>query len=283
MTSHNVHYLNGKLVSDAELTIQVRDLGYIRGYGVFDFLITYQNGKPFHLTDHIERFLESARIIDLTLPYSAAQIREIVLQTLDANPTQGEKSIRLIASGGVGPDGLTQSETPSFICMVEKRVPSPSECFDPGAKVALVHYQRSYPEAKTLNYIAAVVSLKRARREHQAYEVIFHNGKEITEGATSNVFVVKNGIIATPADEILRGVTRKVLLELLPEVEVRPVTVDEFKNADEVFLAASNKEVMPVVFVDSRTVGTGRIGAVTQKVMSIFEKYTQSSEWFDTI
>lgn len=277
------HLINGVLVSEAELLISPRDLGFLRAFGVFDLLITYQKGQPFRLNDHIDRFFRSAEIISLHLPWDKAEVKEWVWRALNANADGAEKVIRIIASGGVGLDGMTQAAAPTFICMIEPRKAFAEQLYREGATLGISRHLREIPEAKSVNYIHGIAALHEARKTLNAVDVLYHDD-QVYEAATSNIFAVIHGEIVTPKNRILKGVTRQVLLEILPPIYPvfeRRMNIDELLGASEIFITASNKEVMPVTRIGERLIGDGKVGPVSHQAMKIFEDYTRSTQWFD--
>src|SRR4051812_33765658 len=111
-----IHFLNGKFVTEDELLISPRDLGFVRGYAVADFLVTYKN-HPFKLSEHIDRLFKSAEIIGLQIPWSKAQVATWVKETLDKNDKDTEKTIKIIVSGGSS-HSMHQSDVPTIVMIV---------------------------------------------------------------------------------------------------------------------------------------------------------------------
>lgn len=271
----SVHYLNGTFVEERELLISPRDLGYSRGYAVFDFLITY-NGRPFKLEKHIERLFNSAAHIELKLPWSKDEIFRIVTETVARNTDPGEKAIKIMVSGGISQSLMPVPQNTMLIVLVDPRTASPKELYEKGAAVVTVRHTRYAPEAKTNNYIEGVLQVQRSY-DSGAIEPIYYDDVQVFEGASSNIWAVIDGVLLTPKSKILAGITREVLLEIL-KIDI-PIRVADFSReqllgASEVFLTASNKEVMPVTRIDGSDIGDGTVGYITQKVMQQFRDYT---------
>lgn len=273
------HWLNDRIVDEAELLIPARDIGFLRGYAVFDFLITYKN-RPFRLSDHLDRLLNSATHIKLHVPYQKSQIEQWVNAALAANEPTPEKSIRIVLSGGVGADSITPNpDKPTCIVFIDPFKAYPEEFYTQGTGITLVEHMRYTPLAKSNNYIEGVMRIREAHAVN-AVEPVYHSDNLVYEGATSNIFAVIDGTLRTPKLNVLAGVTRKVLLEILDvPVVVDDITVDELKKASEVFLTASNKEIMPITTIDGTPVGNGNVGVVTKHVMAEFRKYVESGNW----
>lgn len=277
--SDAVHFLNGKFVKEEELVLPVRDLGFTRGYAVFDFLITYPTQRPFMLSRHIDRLYRSAEIVGITVPYTKEEMSELVLKTLAENPG-GEKAIKILVSGGVAHSLLPSSE-PSVVITIDPLNPLPEELYEKGAGIITVKHSRYAPSAKTTHYIEGVKGVKAAHKVG-AIEPVYYDDNRIFEGCASNIFALIDGTLMTPKSGILEGITRSVLLEILKldvPVEVADFSREDLQDADEVFLTASNKEVLPITHIDSKPVGAGAVGAVTKDVMKQFRELALSERW----
>ncbi len=274
----DIYYINGQFVADEQAQISVNDLSVIRGFGVFDFLRTY-NGVPFHLDDHLKRLERSARLIGLKLPHPTAEIGEIVQATLARNHHQ-ESNIRIVVTGGLSSDGITPGDSPRLLVMVTGVKPMPAEWYTKGVKVITSHVDRFMPGAKSINYIPAIVCQAEARNQ-QAIEAIYvdRNGY-VLEGTTSNIFAfIGDTLITPPCDRVLPGITRQVVLNLANKefsIVERHLHKDEIRLFDEAFLASSIREVVPIVAIDSIKTGNGKPGIKTQKIMQLFRDTTSA-------
>jgi branched-chain amino acid aminotransferase len=269
----DVYFIDGEFVKADEAAISVNDLAVLRGYGVFDFLRTY-NGKPFCLEAHIERLLASAQLIGLAVPWSSEEICDIVMETLSHNQHE-ESNIRILVTGGGSEDMITPENRPRLLVLVTPVIKFPGWWYTKGVKVVTTPVERYIPEAKSINYIPGIVALAEASRQ-DAIEAIYidHQGR-VLEGTTSNYFAVIDGHLITPGAGILKGITRKIILQLTQDEfhpQLRNISLDELKKSDEVFLTSSNKEVAPVVRIDDTVIGDGKPGEQTQKIMQIFHR-----------
>lgn len=276
----SIHFLNGKFVSEKELLISPRDLGYSRGYGVFDFLITYRH-KPFMLQRHIDRLFLSAKAIALSVPWSKEQVSEWVLKTLDANKTtNNEKVIRITISGGSSLT-LTPPSSPTIVITIDTAISCPPENYKNGVAAILVEFQRYRPEAKTNNYIEAIRSINGVNTLN-IDELIYHSSGMVRECSRCNIFAVIDGRLLTPKTNILEGITRGVLLDILEltvPIAVEDFSVDTLHTASEVFFTATGKEVMPVIKIDGVLVGDGEVGTITKEVMKQHHSFVHSDLW----
>jgi branched-chain amino acid aminotransferase len=272
-----IFYVDGQFIPAENAMIPVQDLSVLRGYGVFDFMRTY-GGRPFHLDDHIRRLAASARHLELTLPCSAEQITALTLETLTRNGF-AEAGIRIVVTGGASLDSITPTHESKLLIMVMPLSPCPGHWYAQGAAVITLDNRREMPQAKSLNYSAAILAMSRARREG-AIEAIYCDGQGgLLEGTTSNIFAFKGDELVTPQNGILPGITQRVILDLAAELfPVKPGTIriDEIPNLDEAFITASNKEVVPIVRIDGHTIGPGRPGERTRKIMAAFAAYTKA-------
>lgn len=276
-----VHFFNGKLVSEEELLLSPRDLGFARGYAVFDFLITYPHHRPFKLKEHIDRLFNSAEAISLRIPWSKKQIMTWIKQTLDANKSKEEKMIKVIISGGVSDSLLPKQKEPTIIIIVDPRHLYPTSFYTKGIGMITVKHHRYAPHAKTNNYIEGVKQSQEAEKI-DAVEPIYYDDSQVFEGATSNIFAVINGILKTPGSHILPGITRNTVLESLVlslPVVVEDFTIEDLRRAEEVFLTGSNREITPITRIDGKKVGNGSVGVITKEVMEQFRLYTHSKNW----
>lgn len=271
-------YVNGDFLSTAAARLPVQDLAILRGYGVFDFLRTYQ-GRPFRLRDHLRRLERSAQAIYLTLPTSLETIEAIVYETLARNALP-EANLRIVVTGGVSSDGLSPADQAGLIVLVTPVREYPTTYYSLGVKVITTAVERYLPQAKTINYIPAIMALKQAQAA-QAVEALYVNRQQhILEGTTTNFFIFHGDQLLTPLEDILPGVTRDFVIELARDsgfaVVERALTLADVRQADEAFLTASNKEIMPVHHLDDLQIGPGHCGPHTQTLMTAFHQATRT-------
>ncbi len=274
-------YIDGSFLEEEQAKISILDLGLIRGYGVFDYMRTYK-GRPFQLYDHLLRLRYSAEHVGLSLSRSFEEI-ETIIQTLLKNSGLEEAGIKILVTGGVSHDQLLPQNNPSLMIYVFPLKPLPKECYLNGIKTITTKLLRIVPQSKTLQYIPAIMALKKGLLTNAQEALYLNKNKEILEATTSNFFAFKNGVLITPeSEEILLGITRAVMLKLAKEhfpIEIRPVSITEWADFDEVFLTSSNKEVLPVIQIDDHVIRTGKVGKNTQFLMQLFAAYTAQKEW----
>ena len=266
----NYVFLNNQFIKEENAFLNIKDLGFLRGYGAFD-VASVKNKEVFKLKEHLERFFKSAKYLNLKIPYSKSEIIKIVDQLINKNH-HSLSSIRLIISGGVSLDGrMVNKET--FIILNDQVLPYSDDYYKNGVSVISREYRRTNPSVKSLDYQFAY-SIYQTQPLLKAFEIIFYDQNLVLEGATSNIFIVKNGKLITSKDNILYGITRNEVIKLakkmkIPTIEAQ-ITLEELFSADEVFITATFKKIMPVVKIDEKTIGSGKPGKITKELMAEF-------------
>lgn len=263
-------YINGKIVKSAKPQIKLTDLGLLRGYAVFDFIKVIK-GEPLFWREHLARFRRSAKLLGLTVKASDADLTKVAKQLLVKNKlSKSDGSLRLIMTGGESSNGMMPSGKSTLAILVEASYNLPEKVFKTGGKLITVDYARSFPQAKTTNYLLAV-SLQGKKVRSGAVEILYLDQDKILEASTSNFFLVKNKTLITPKAGVLPGITRGVVIKLAKQsgykVEERGVKVSELKAADEAFITATNKDVCPIIKIDQLTIGSGQVGEITKELL----------------
>ncbi len=269
-------FLNGQIIPLEEAKISVLDIGLLRGYGVYDGIAGI-GGKPFRFSDHWNRFLSGAHVLNLNVPITEETAEKKIIELLEKNNLKDRANIRMILTGGNTIAGIEYDfEKPTFYILTEKWESLPKEYYDSGAKLITYPYIREMPEYKTINYIRAV-NLQNFRKEEKAAEILFVKDGEVLECSTSNIFIVKDKKLITPAENILKGITRKAVLEIASGLDIiieeRIVFEEELKTADEVFITSSFKDIVPIVKIDDFKIGNGEVGQITSELMDKFTGY----------
>ncbi len=272
----DTYYIDGEYVDEDKAMVSVKDITVLRGYGVFDFMITY-NRRPFRLEEHVTRFENSAAGIGLQLNHTHQEICDIVVEAIRSNPHHNESNIRILYTGGISLDSVTPRGNGILMVMVTPRHELPDWWYTDGAAIALVEMERFIPSAKSTAYLNAVYAQQQARKTGAIEAVYVDREQRVLEGTTTNIYGIKGNELITPPDGILPGVTRGVVLELaegLLDVNLRHIDRKELAQMDEIFISASNKEIVPVIRVDDMTVGDGKPGKVTREIMKRFREHT---------
>lgn len=265
-----IAYVNHSFLEEEKAVLQAGDLALQRGYGAFDFLRT-KNGVPLFLDHHLDRLFNSASTMYLHPVHTKKQLKEIVHQLVEKNELP-ESGIRIIFTGGYSPDGFEPSVPNLIVLQQGIQLPTP-EKFNAGVKVITHEYQRDLPAVKSINYFMGIWLQQKVKAQHAA-DVLYHQEGWVSEFPRSNIFIVtKEGKVITPAERILKGITRMKLLELMKnkfEVFERPLHLDEIKGAAEVFMTSTTKRILPVCQVDGHIIGEGKAGKITTLLNTIF-------------
>lgn len=277
-----MHYLNGQFLKDEEAKISVFDLGLLRGYGVFDYLRTYQH-KPFHLKEHLDRLAFSAQEVGLTLPHTYNEITDIITHLLQ-HTTDEELGIKILLTGGLSDDHITPREPAHLMILTQALNPPSSIDYQEGIATITSSLKRSQPTAKTLQYTPAIIALKQGKLKNAKEVLYLNDNNEILEATTSNFFIfTREGKLRTPeSPELLIGITRAVVLHLAQShfpIEIGPIPLSSLEEAAECFITSSNKEILPVTRIDDHLIGTGKVGPHTTSLQALFRAYTQLGSW----
>jgi branched-chain amino acid aminotransferase len=282
-------WIDGAPVDAAQARVPVYDRGFLYGDSVYEVLRTFE-GRMFELEPHLDRMEHSAAELQMKLP-PRETIRRAIEETLRA---AGEKNayIRIMVTRGAGEIALdpAAADGPRLIVIVKEVTPPPASAYQEGVEVAIVGRSRSSPAApgqtvdpsvKSGNYLVSVLAVAEARRRG-AYEAILCDGVgRITEGGSSNFFIVSGGRVQTPplSAGLLEGITRSVVMQLCRgagvAVDEVPLWPADMKHADEAFITSSVRGIVPVARVDGDAIGAGRPGPITTKVMALYDKKTR--------
>jgi branched-chain amino acid aminotransferase len=275
--------IDGAIVGPADARVSVFDRGFLYGDAVFEVLRTY-GGVPFALDEHIARLRRSAERVFIVLPVDDVTLRREVERAVAASGND-ESYVRIVVTRGTGPLSLDPDTAghPLRVVLVDAVSPPPREAYERGIAAILVHTRRAVDGtaaegAKVSNYLANLLAMReaKARGAHEALIVDSHG--HVVEGASSNVFVVLGGGIATPPETagILAGITRAGILRAAADLGMtaveRDVPVADLLGADEVFITSSIRELLPVVRVDDRPIGSGVPGPVARALHAQFRR-----------
>ncbi|GGE10060.1 D-alanine aminotransferase [Marinithermofilum abyssi] len=265
------------LIARERAQVDIEDRGYQFGDGIYEVIRVY-GGKIFCLSEHLDRFERSAREIKLDLPYSLERLGSLLEDLVRQNQlTDG--TVYLQASRGAAPRNhpFPEKAVPVIVAYT-KEAPRPMSYLQDGIHTITqedIRWLRC--DIKSLNLLGAVLA-KQAAVERGCQESILHRDGRVTEGSSTNVFIVKDGELRThPANNlILHGITRAVVLELAQELAIpvkeTPFFVEELFRADEIFVTSTTMEIAPVVSIDGRKTGSGHPGPVTRRLQEAFEK-----------
>jgi len=263
--------VNNELLPANQATLAVNDLAIQRGYGIFDFFKTI-NHTPIFLEDHLDRFYQSASILQLPVSYSREELK-VLFDRLMAQNQLPDSGIRITLTGGYAADGYTIT-TPNLI-ITQQALPDNKGLHTTGIRLVTYPHQRQLPAAKSIDYLMAVW-LQSFVKQQEAQDVLYHQNNEVSECPRSNFFIVtKDDTIKTPAHRILQGVIRKQVLQLAAgryAVEEKPITLDDIYRAKEAFITSTTKSILPVVKVDGQPIGAGIPGEITTALAADLQK-----------
>ena len=281
-------YISGKWVDEEDAVISVFDHGLLYGDGVFEGIRIY-NSRVFLLEEHIDRLYDSAKAIALEIPMAKSEMMEAVAETCRANGL-AEGYIRLVVTRGKGSLGLNPylCSEPEVIIIAAKIQLYPRELYENGLKIVTVGTVRNHPEAinpriKSLNYLNNVLAKIEAINAGCMECLMLNHKGEVAEASGDNVFAVRNGEIITPPSSCgaLEGLTRNKVIELAQEaglvVQERVMARYDLYVADEVFLTGTAAEIISVVEIDKRAIGSGEPGIITGKLADLYSAYAQSN------
>lgn len=274
-------YINGEYFSKDEAKISVYDHGLLYGDGIFEGMRIY-SGKVFRLHEHLLRLWESATAISLQIPIGIDDLTNDVNEAVKRNGLE-EGYIRLIVTRGSGALGLDpfQCAHPQIIIIVDKITLYPKALYENGLELVTASTIRNHPAAlspriKSLNYLNNVLAKMEGLKAGCKEALMLNHQGQVAECTGDNVFIVKAGQLITPPKEagILEGITRNAVIDLAKEAEIEtiesPLTRHDLFVADECFLTGSAAEVIPVVTLDGRTIGTGSPGHITKQLNDSF-------------
>jgi branched-chain amino acid aminotransferase len=276
-------YINGKFYPKAEAKISVYDHGLLYGDGVFEGLRVY-SGRVFRLQQHLVRLYESARAIQLTIPMTVEQMTEAVNLSV-AHNKMSDAYIRLVITRGAGSLGLDPAKTsdPQVIIIVDHIELYPKEKYEHGLEIVTASTIRNHPGAlnpriKSLNYLNNILARIEGKLAGCSEALMLNHQGQVAECTGDNIFVIHHGKLYTPPIDagILEGITRNAVMELATslgmDVVEQTMTRHDIYVADECFLTGSAAEIIPVVKLDGRAIGSGSVGEITKQLSDAFHK-----------
>jgi branched-chain amino acid aminotransferase len=281
-------FIDGQYYDEDHAKISVFDHGLLYGDGIFEGIRAY-NGRVFKLKEHIDRLFYSAKAILLTLPMSHADLCRSVVETCRQNGLR-DGYIRLVVTRGVGGLGLNPNKCkrPSVIVIADKIQLYPAEYYARGLDIITVPTTRNLhnalnPAIKSLNYLNNILAKIEANNGGCEEAIMLNNEGYVAECTGDNLFLVKGNDLLTPplSAGALYGITRGVVMDLARasgmKVSEPNLTRYDVFNADECFLTGTGAEVVPVVKVDGRVIGSGTPGPKTKDLVRQYHELVQSS------
>jgi branched-chain amino acid aminotransferase len=281
-------YVDGKYYSERDAKVSVFDHGLLYGDGIFEGIRAY-HGRVFKLKEHIDRLFYSAKALLLDVPLTHQQMMKAVVETCRQNKIR-DGYIRLVVTRGAGTLGLNPNrcKNPAVIIIADKIQLYPPELYKRGMDIVTVPTTRNLhsalnPAIKSLNYLNNILAKIEANNAGCEEAIMLNAEGFVSECTGDNLFIVKEEHLQTPplSAGALYGITRKVVMEMAVEsglqVSEPNLTRYDLFNADECFLTGTGAELVAVVKIDGRVIGTGKPGPVTEKLIAQYRALTKVS------
>lgn len=281
-------YVDGQLVDSASAGVSVFDHGLLYGDGVFEGIRVY-DGRAFALDEHVDRLIGSAKSIALALPLEKAELCGVVRRMCRVNHVENGY-VRLVVTRGKGDLGVdpAKCEHATLICIADNIALFPKSFYETGISAITASQRRARsdmldPRIKSLNYLPNILAKIEANRAGVQEAIMLNERGEVAECTGDNIFAVLGGTVVTPwaSSGILMGITRGVIIDLLrrndvPVVE-QPLTLHDVYRADECFVTGTAAEVVALVRVDGRKIGSGKPGPITNRAINWFWEHVAQS------
>jgi branched-chain amino acid aminotransferase len=279
-------WMNGTLVDESQAKVSVFDHGLLYGDGVFEGIRIY-SGRVFELPAHLKRLYESAKVIRLNIGMSVDAMTKAVEDTVKANGIS-DGYIRLLVTRGVGTLGLNPftCKAAQVIIIADQIQLYPADLYEKGMKVISASTIRNHPmslppQVKSMNYLNNILAKIEALDKDVPEAIMYNHEGFVAEASGDNIFVVRNGELLTPPVQAgaLAGITREVVMKLAAGLGISVVEMNltrfDLYIADEFFLTGSAAEIIGVIDIDGRTIGSGKPGPVTQRLQKAFFEYAK--------
>lgn len=280
-------FLDGKWVPEADAKISVYDHGFLYGDGVFEGIRAY-NGRVFRLDEHVDRLFESARALLLDIPYTRAEMRELILEACRVNGLRNAY-IRPIVARGKGDLGLDprKCKVATTVILAREFGALYGDKYEKGLSLVTCSTRRTPPQClspniKSLNYLNNILARIEVNARGADEGIMLDMNGLVSEATADNIFVVRRGALnAPPTANSLKGITRAAVIDVAHRLAVpvshEPMTLFDVYNSDEVFITGTAAEIAPCVTVDDRRIGDGKPGPVTKRLIEGFRELTAST------
>lgn len=255
---------------DASLIMVPADsIGLNRGYAAFDFMKVV-NRKPFYTERHIDRFFRTMSVLRIEIPYSREELQNIINSLTEKNE-DSNYGLKFFAV----PIDINDSDTYKcdiYIVPVDLPVYQP-DMFTEGSSLITKEYLRFLPEAKSTNYLPTIF-WENELKKHNALEILYCFNGQVLETSKSNIFIVRDNHVYTQGNNVLKGITRSIVIDLLGENRIpfseKEILTDELFAADEVFITSTTKGIAPIINIDGKTINDGVIGTISKKLLKAY-------------
>ena len=280
----HISFFNGKFIPTNEVSLNLIDnfLTVVRGYQVFTFLKTTNQGQPIFLDHHINRVFNNVDKMKMEIEESKEDVKSLVLETLKKNDcSKQECNIMITFLGGKTGDssGLIAAHPSRLLIFITPSRKHPEEFYINGISVGLIEHARSNADIKSpMTYGPALLAQNTLAKDGAYNEILYTDKGRVLEGTTFSFFIIKDdeSVVTSKADgSILSSITRLVLIDILKNnqinVEERDLTLDEVYQSKEAFIASSTRDVIPVVSIENNAIGDRKIGNTTKKIMDLYQ------------
>ncbi len=274
-------FLNDKIIPDTDGIISTGDRGFLYGDGIYETLRSY-DGKPFKLTDHLERMRNSAKQLRISFNHTDTDIGERINELIEKNHSN-DAYIRITLSRGTGGSALQMDDNinPNILIQVKPFTPYERKLYEDGMSLVISNCRRSTSSPiychKTTNLLTSILLKEEANKKSAHEAIILNTDGYVAECIVSNIFMVSRGSVITPSldTNILPGITRKTILGICYDSGI-PVsedlfTIERLVKSDEVFITNSLMEIMPVSKIENYKIGNTIPGKITQHLMSAYK------------
>ncbi len=281
-------FLNDALIDAEKACVSATDGGFLYGAGLFETMRSYPappKGGVFRLDDHLGRLFASAKALSIEHDYDRKFLTEAVYDVLKANKLTDARIRLTLSAGAISQSDETRKAT--LLIAATKLQPYPAEYYKKGVLVVLCPFRQNVTEPtcghKTTSYLPRMIALRQAHEKRAAEALWFTTDGKLAEGCVSNVFLVKDSTVLTPATStpVLGGIARKTVCEIARSNNMKlmekDLSIDDMLVADEIFLTNVIMEIMPVVAVEKHTVGDGRPGENVKKLSKLYKKYVEKA------
>jgi branched-chain amino acid aminotransferase len=266
--SVNIGFNNGDYCLISDIRIPLENLAIGRSYAGFDFF-RINKGNAFYLDRHLARLFNTIKLLKLKIDFSEEEIKDAINQLIVKNNISN-----FFMKIYVIPQNSSEIPISSDLYIIPCEMPEFSNrIYENGTNLLMKEYSRFLPEAKSTNYIASIFWQEEISAI-QAVDVLFYQNSLVLECSRGNVFMVKDGKVYTPAENILKGITRSIVIDLLREENIplylNSISIEELLKADEVFISSTTKMIIPIVKINTNTIGNGKPGNIAKRISELF-------------
>ncbi|NWG40090.1 MAG: D-amino acid aminotransferase [Hydrogenophilaceae bacterium] len=275
-------YLNGMLLPQEEATVSILDRGFMLGDGVYELIPVFHR-KPFRLDEHLRRMQHSLDGIRLANPMQDSAWRQVITQVVELHESDNQSVYLQVTRGAAPRDHAFPRDTSPTVLVMSNPLsyPDPAQIEKGICAISSPDLRWGRCDLKTIGLLPNVLARQKAVEAGCVECILFRDGI-LTEGAASNIFVVRNGVLLAPVKDhrMLPGITYDLVLELARandiRTEVRDIAEGEVRSADEVWLTSSSREVQAIVELDGLPVGTGAPGALYRRMYALYQNFKQT-------